>query len=158
MQKARKQITEAKNNKLKLMRHQAVYDFFSSTYTKPCTSVAPIRPASGNVLLRKDPWHSQSRVSKLVLARVTCCWAKTESTSISRCTHARSHKKAGCGFSCGHASPCQTPRQPLATALPPTKTEGACTRKKVRAGCALPTALRALAGSFANPAGLRSRV
>ena len=56
------------------------------------------------------------------------------------------------------ASPCQTPRQPLATARPPTKREGACTRKKVRAGCALPTASRALAGSFANPAGLRSRV
>ena len=62
------------------------------------------------------------------------------------------------GFSGGHASPCQTPRQPLATARPPTKTEGACTRKKVRAGCALATASRALAGSFANPAGLRSRV
>ena len=77
---------------------------------------------------------------------------------ISRCTHARSHKKAGCSFSCGHASPCQTLRQPLATARPPTKTEGACTRKKVRAGRALPTASRALAGSFANPAGLRSRV
>ena len=62
------------------------------------------------------------------------------------------------GFSGGYASPCQTPRQPLATARPPTKTEGACMRKKVRAGCALASASRALAGSFANPAGLRSRV
>ena len=31
-------------------------------------------------------------------------------------------------------------------------------RKKVRAGCALASASRALAGSFANPEGLRSRV
>ena len=32
------------------------------TYTKPCTSAAPTRQASGNVLFRKDPRHSQSRV------------------------------------------------------------------------------------------------
>ena len=51
------------------------------TYTKTCTSVAPNRKDSGNVLFRKDPKHSQSRVPKLVLACVTCCWAKTNSKS-----------------------------------------------------------------------------
>jgi hypothetical protein len=56
------------------------------------------------------------------------------------------------------ASPSQTPRQPLATLRPPTKADGACTRKKVRAGCALPAAWRAPAGNFAYPAGLRSLV
>ena len=33
-----------------------------STYTKPCTSVAPTRQAFGSVLFRKDPRHAPSRV------------------------------------------------------------------------------------------------
>ena len=63
--------------------------------------------------------------------------------------------KTAMGFFLWPRSPCQTLRQPLATARPPTKTEGACTRKKVRAGCALPTASRALAVIFANSAGVQ---